>query len=105
VIVLVSFPFTDMSGTKQRPALVLSHNRLNPDVLVGAITSQIPAQLASDEFEIPAADLRPCGLPKRSILRLTKLVSLHERLVIKQIGQMPEASFQSVLAQLRKIFS
>jgi PemK-like, MazF-like toxin of type II toxin-antitoxin system len=45
-VVLVPFPFTDLSATKQRPALVLSPERLNklrPDLVLAAITSQVPA--------------------------------------------------------------
>ncbi len=42
-VVLVPFPFTDLSTTKQRPALVVSSDQFNAtrnDVLVAAITSQ-----------------------------------------------------------------
>jgi len=104
-IVPVNFPFTDLSATKQRPALILWPNHRVTDVLVAAITSQIPAQLSSDEFAIPAAELAVCGLPKASIIRLTKLVSLNEQLVIKKIGQLPRATFQTMLAQLRMLFT
>jgi mRNA interferase MazF len=51
-VVLVPFPFTNLSAIKQRPALVISPDRLNdtrPDVVVVAITSQIPPSLADDE--------------------------------------------------------
>jgi mRNA interferase MazF len=70
-VVLVPFPFTDLSSAKQRPALVVStdaFNAIRDDVLVAAITSQVPAQLAADEFMIPAGDLAACGLPKPSCI-------------------------------------
>src|SRR5438876_9584005 len=87
-VVLVPFPFTDLSSAKQRPALVISadaFNAVRDDVLVAAITSQVPTNLAADEFMIPAGELAACGLPKASILRLNKLVALHRQLVIKRI--------------------
>ncbi|MGH7968337.1 MAG: type II toxin-antitoxin system PemK/MazF family toxin, partial [Limisphaerales bacterium] len=59
-VVLVPFPFTNLSSTKQRPALVVSadaFNAVRDDVLVAAITSQVPVTLAEDEFMIPAGDL------------------------------------------------
>lgn len=43
-VLLVPFPFTDQSGTKQRPAVVLSgaaYNQDHPDVILAPITSQI----------------------------------------------------------------
>ena len=106
-VVLVPFPFTDLSVAKQRPALVVSSDALNSardDVLVAAITSQIPAKLAADEFMIPPNELAACGLPKSSILRLTKLVALHRQLIVKQIGALPAATLTKVLAQLRQQF-
>ena len=106
-VVLVPFPFTDLSSAKQRPALVVSADVLNStrdDVLVAAITSQVPVKLAADEFMIPAGDLAACGLPKASILKLTKLAALHRQLVIKRIGALPAVTLTQVLAQLRQMF-
>jgi mRNA interferase MazF len=69
-VVLVPFPFTDLSSSKHRPALIVSPDALNSardDVVVLDVTSQIPRQLTADEFMIPAADLRSTGLPKPSL--------------------------------------
>ena len=106
-MVLVRFPFTDLSGAKQRPALVLSSDAFNSsraDVLVAAVTSQVPTALAPDEFLIATDDLAPCGLPKPSIVKLSKLVSLHQQLLLKRIGTMPPTTLAQVLAQLRRLF-
>ena len=43
-ILLIPFPFTDLSSTKQRPVLVLSntkYNESNQDIVVAAITSNL----------------------------------------------------------------
>jgi mRNA interferase MazF len=43
-VVLVPFPFTDQSGIKKRPAVVVSSNNYNVsrrDLLIMAITSQV----------------------------------------------------------------
>jgi mRNA interferase MazF len=106
-IILVPFPFTDLSSAKQRPALVVSSNALNAtsdDVLVAAITSQIGAKLTAEEFMIPAGDLAACGLPKPSVVRLAKLAALHRQLVIRRIGSMPEPVLSRILAQIRQLF-
>ena len=105
-VVLVPFPFTDLSSAKQRPALVVSLDSLNSirdDVLVTAITSQIPNRLAPDEFSIPASDLAACGLPSPSIIRLMKLAALHRQLVIKRVGALPASTLARVLVQLRQL--
>jgi mRNA interferase MazF len=105
-VVLIPFPFTDLRSAKQRPALVISPDAFNAtrdDLLVAAITSQIPATLAADEFLIPAADLTACGLPKPSIIRLLKLVALHRSLVIRRIGSPPAPTLAQSLARIRSL--
>src|SRR5438093_13649439 len=72
-VVLVPFPFTDLSATKQRPALVLSPERLNkirPDLVLAAITSQVPAVLDEGEILLSTSELGAAGLPKPSIIKL-----------------------------------
>jgi len=103
----VPFPFTDFSGSKQRPALIVSPDSLNfvrPDVLLAAITSQVPAMLAPDEIAIPTADLMSAGLPKPSIIRTSKLISIHQGLIRRRIGRLPAPTLQSVLSQLQGLF-
>ena len=106
-IILAPFPFTDLSSAKQRPALVVSSDALNArsdDVLVAAITSQIPSRLTAEEFMIPSGDLVACGLPKPSVVRVAKLAALHRQLVIKRIGFMPEPVLRLIMAQVRQLF-
>ena len=88
-VVLVPFPFTDLTTTKQRPGLIISSDAFNAthdDVVLLAITSQIPATVSADEFLIPPSELAACGLPKPSLVRLMKVFTLHQRLVIKRRG-------------------
>ena len=74
-IVLVPFPFTDLSATKQRPAIILSPKRLNnlrSDLVVAAITSQIPDTLSDDEVLLSDADLRAAGSRSAQLLNLVR---------------------------------
>ena len=46
-IVLVSFPFTDQSATKKRPAVIISspaYNDARPDLIIMALTSQMRSE-------------------------------------------------------------
>ncbi len=52
-VVLLPFPFTDLTTSKQRPAVIVSStwfNQNRKDVIVLAITSQIPLKLNEDEI-------------------------------------------------------
>jgi len=106
-VVSVSFPFSDLSSVKRRPALVVSSDGLNivrQDVVLVAITSQISAQLAEDEFMVPAGELAQWGLVKPSMLKLTKLFAIYPGLIHKQLGQAPAATLEVILRRLQKQF-
>src|SRR5204862_345445 len=86
-VVLVPFPFTDLSAIKQRPALVLSPDRSNevrPDLVVAAITSQIPTKPGDDEVLLSGNELKKTGLPKPSNIKLSKIFTIHQGLISKK---------------------
>ena len=105
-IVLVSFPFTDLTATKRRPALILSPdsvNQLSEDFILAAITSQ----LTPDEHSLllQENDFAEGKLPKKSMVRLTKLFTIHSLLIRKKIAALSPAKMDEVFNQMRKLFS
>jgi mRNA interferase MazF len=106
-VLLIPFPFTDFSTLKQRPCIVLSSsefNRTHQDVIVAAITSHLPATPANDEYRLSPSEQRSCGLPKGSMVKLGKIVTIDRRLVRRSLGHLPGASLHRVLAGVRSIF-
>ena len=104
-VVLVPFPFTDLSGTKRRPGLVVSPASFHPeDLIVCAISSQVPPTLSRREVALEAPDLVGAPLPKPSVIRLSKLFTMHRGLVIGQFGRVRAPKLVEVLARLRELF-
>lgn len=104
-VVLVPFPFTDLSAVKQRPALILSPKRLNnvrTDLIVAAISSQIPSVIGEDEILLSEADQRTAGLPKASIIKLGKIFTIHQGLTRKKLGRVPDSTLASILQKLMR---
>jgi hypothetical protein len=63
-VVLVPFPFTDQTGTKQRPAVVVSTARYNTnrrDIVIMAVTSQVQISLGFGEVMVD--DWRDASAP------------------------------------------
>ena len=106
-VILVPFPFTDLTTVKQRPALVLSADWFNAsreDCVLAAITSQIPSDLRPDEYLLSAGDRSAGGLPKPSLIRLGKLFTMSKSLFRKRLGTLPEATTAVVLEQMEQVF-
>ena len=107
-VVLVPFPFTDLSTTKQRPALVVSPDAWNaaqPDVMLVAITSQLTVAPDIGTLDLPLADLSAAGLPKPSRIRTTKLFTMHQGLLKRTLGYLSPATTGTVLTELRRFFT
>lgn len=91
-IVLVRFPFTDLSGSKRRPAIILA--AYPPDIVVAFISSVVP-----DEPEPSDILLQPTpdnGLKKVSIMRLRKIATLEQELVTRRLGKLDQGLLTAV---------
>src|SRR5437879_4370710 len=88
-IILVPFPFTDLTATKARPALIVSpSDRSARDVIVCFITSQVqPGIPHSLLLKRTAAS----GLKVPSLVRFDKIATLDRRIVLGEIGRMSPA--------------
>jgi len=79
--VLVHFPFTDLSGSKLRPALVIHEGEL--DVIVACISSKIPPSLQESDLLItidhPA--FRSTGLKVPSVIKFDKIATVSKTLI------------------------
>ena len=88
-IVLVPFPFTDLSTSKLRPALVLYTNQSNQDTTLCFISSQGIATVQDDEFilDITDPEFNQTGLKTVSKVRITRIVTLESQLISRKLGQ------------------
>ena len=98
-IVLIPFPFSDLLGVKNRPAVILIETDV--DVTVAFITTQIKWNTAFDLLLQPS-DLN--GLKKVSIIRLNKLATIDKELVIGRLGSLDDASIQQLNKNLILLF-
>ncbi len=98
-VVLIKFPFTDLSGSKLRPALVLVES--GNDIVVAFITSVLTERFDGD---IPLVKSDQNGLKKDSTLRLMKLATLSRDLIAGKIGSLSEEELSVVNRVLREVF-
>jgi mRNA interferase MazF len=102
-IVLVPFPFTDQSASKQRPAVVIStasYNAGRPDIILMAVTSQLRASAAFGEVWL--ADWQDAGLLKPSAVKPV-VATLEQLLIIRQLGAISIADATRLNEEISKI--
>lgn len=92
-VVLVPFPFTDLTRQKARPAVVISPERFNAssaDVVLVAISSRLPATSNDADLVLQhgSADFQTTGLRVSSVIRTAKLVTLQQSLIYTTLGKL-----------------
>lgn len=97
-IVLVPFPFTDLSGQKNRPAIILIDTE--DDVTISFITTQLKWQ---SEFDIIIQPTELNGLKKTSLLKLSKFATIDKDLIIGLLGQLDNNYIKQLNENLIKI--
>jgi len=106
-VVLVPFPFTDLTKQKPRPAVVISTERFNnesQDIILVALSSNTRRPLLEYEFLIQTLDkdFADTGLRVNSVVRCGKLVTIHQSLVIAHLGRLNEGRINTTLSHVRK---
>jgi len=82
-IVLIPFPFTDLKGNKNRPAIVLYASEL--DVTVCFITSELKWE---EEFDITLTPSELNGLKTKSLIRVRKIATIDSDLILGELGKL-----------------
>ena len=106
-VVLVPFPFTDLTTVKQRPALVVSSSRFNSaqeDAIVVAITSNITKRRGKHhEYRIKGVEQRASGLPKEGVALCGKIITIDQRLIRTKLGALPRGAVGRVVEGVNAI--
>jgi len=99
-VVVVPFPFSDLSSAKRRPALVVAELR-GDDLILCQITSQ---QL-KDEYSIPLddADFQFGSLRKKSNVRPNRIFTADRRIILYRVGKLKEEKLKEVIDKIISI--
>ncbi len=87
---LVKFPFSDLSSTKLRPALVIAIHR--EELIIVGLFSKIPVGLLSNTWVLVSEqhpEFRETGLKKISLIRTDKIATVNEIVFAQKLGVLP----------------
>ena len=102
-VVVVPFPFTEVSRSKRRPALVLSDAASFGDPIGQSLLAMITsARHSSWPLDVTIVDLATAGLPNPSLVRM-KLFTLDHRLILRRAGALGDEDREEVLAAISSL--
>ena len=96
-VVVLRFPFSDLSSSKHRPAVVLAAAAA-PEWIVCAITSNQYADPSA--VELKAASFRNGGLRGHSFARPLKVFTIDPSLITARVGTLSDSGYRSVIEPL-----
>lgn len=104
-IVLVPFPFSDLSNRKVRPVLILSNDKYNQqsaDALVCGLTTNLTQAHYSIVIDVTDVE-QPHTLRHRSKIRANTIASLEQSIFIKQIARLKLSVFEQVVEEVKNL--
>lgn len=107
-IILVPFPFTDLSGSKPRPAIIISNSEVHQsnDVIIAQLTTQ--SIYGKFSFEISNADVTTPFKPPHDTqyIYCKKIAVVEKSIIIKKITRVKETkTLRSILEVVKSIFT
>ena len=104
-IVLVPFPFTDLSGNKQRPVLVISNDEYN-EASLDLVTCAITSHWRDLRYGVSIAqeNLQEGTIPLASQVLTAKIFTIEKTLVRKNQARLDAKTLSEVKRQLRMLF-
>jgi mRNA interferase MazF len=96
-VILVRYPFSNLSGSKVRPAVVVNAPHVSQDIVIVPLTSKV-SPLLSGEFVL--ADWKAAGLNVPSAVK-RGLYTVHQGLAIKSVGKLAATDAGHLKSSLR----
>ena len=105
-LLLVPFPFSDQSGRKVRPVIVISNNEFNErseDFIVVSVTSNI----SKDKYTLPLAmsDMEEGKLFTVCCIKVENILKIDKELIINKIGKVKKDKLKNILDILINILT
>jgi mRNA interferase MazF len=101
-LVLVPFPFAELTQLKARPAVVIAETADRyRDIIVAAISSVIPTVISRNEFIVLPNDTN--GLRVESVVKVDRLVTTKAEKIIAHLGQLIATDIDNLLLLFRAL--
>jgi mRNA interferase MazF len=105
-ILLIPFPYSDLTSSKKRPVLVLSnkeYNEHNQDIICCAITSNLRGYKYS--VDVSNSDLEEGNLCYNSKVKPNRIFTLDQNKILKKLGRLNSTKYREVISNVNEMIS
>jgi mRNA interferase MazF len=104
-IVLVPFPYSDLSATKRRPVLIVSNNDYN-DAFADVVVCVITSNQFEDDYSVLLSnhDLETGILPETSVVKTHKLFTIEQTKILRKFSLVKEKFYDLIENKLHELF-
>lgn len=97
-IVLIPFPYTDLTGVKKRPSIIISNSLINKtqDRICALITSN-PNK---EGILIEPGDFEKGKLPFKSWVKPQRIFTINEKIIIKSLCKMNSKFHNKIISKI-----
>lgn len=99
-VILIEFPYSDLSGVKKRPVAVLASIPHRRELIVVMLTSTRKIDAAVD---FPIQNTRKAGLKEVTHARTSRLFTVKETNSLRKLGELDDKEFEVIVTKVISI--
>ncbi len=99
-VVLIPFPYSDLTGAKQRPAIVVSNDKLNKTQ--DRICCLITSKQTDDCLLISDRSFEKGNLPFKSWVKPQRIFTISEKIIRKRLCTVTSNFHEAILARINE---
>ena len=99
-VVLIPFPYSDLSMSKKRPALIISNEKMNK--MQDKICCLVTTKFHREDLSISERDLEEGSLPFSSYIKAHRIFTINENIIIKKLCKINNKLHNSVIKKLNE---
>ena len=97
-IVLIPFPYSDLTLSKKRPALIISNDKVNK--MQDRICCLVTSKAHKDDLAITKNSFKKGSLPFKSSVKPHRIFTIHEGIIIKKLCTINSGFHNRVLKRI-----
>jgi mRNA interferase MazF len=99
-IVLISFPYSDLTFSKKRPALIISNEKINK--MEDRICCLVTTSAHKDDLKIEKKSIEEGELPFQSFIKPHRIFTINEKIIIKKLCKVNDALYDLVVKKINE---